>query len=56
MTESERAISQLAIGAFFFACRACEYLKVRNSEKLKIDMLSTKNTRVKTSQKSQSLQ
>jgi len=27
-SETKRAISQLTIGAFFFACRSCEYLKV----------------------------
>jgi hypothetical protein len=27
-SETKRAISQLIIGAFFFACRSCEYLKV----------------------------
>ena len=28
VTETQRAISQLTIGAYFFACRSCEYLKV----------------------------
>ena len=27
-TEKQQAIGQLIIGAFFFACRLCEYLKV----------------------------
>ena len=27
-TEKQKAIGQLIIGAFFFACRLCEYLKV----------------------------
>jgi hypothetical protein len=31
-TETQRAIVQLAIGAFFFACRSCEYLKVEKAE------------------------
>eukprot|EP00957_Ditylum_brightwellii_P093136 7091070-Ditylum_brightwellii.AAC.1 len=26
-TESQRAVAQLAIGAFFFACKSCKYLK-----------------------------
>ena len=33
ITETQKAISQLAIGAFFFACQSCEYLKVPHSEK-----------------------
>ena len=44
-TENERAISQLAIGAFFFACRSCEYLKVNNSEKRRTDVLRLRNIR-----------
>ena len=33
VTESQRAISQLLIGAFYFAMRSCEYLKVCQAEK-----------------------
>ena len=39
VTESQRAISQLSIGAWFFACRSCEYLKVPQSEKRRTDIL-----------------
>jgi hypothetical protein len=38
-TESQRARAQLAIGAIFFACRSCEYLKVPQSEKRRTDVL-----------------
>mmetsp|Transcript_30867 Transcript_30867/g.65030 ORF Transcript_30867/g.65030 Transcript_30867/m.65030 type:complete len:470 (+) Transcript_30867:3029-4438(+) len=44
-TETERAISQLAIGAFFFACRSCEYLKVPSAEKRRTDVLRLRNIR-----------
>ena len=33
LTEKQRAITQLVIWAFFFACRSCEYLKVPQAEK-----------------------
>ena len=39
MTEKQRAIGQLAVGAFFFACRSCEYLKVPQAEKKRTDIL-----------------
>ena len=38
-TETQRAIAQLAIGGFFFACRSCEYLKVPQAEKRRTDIL-----------------
>ena len=38
-TETQRATGQLAIGAFFFACRSCEYLLVPESEKRRTDVL-----------------
>ena len=38
-TETQRAISQLTIAAYFFACRSCEYLKVQQSEKRRTDIL-----------------
>ena len=41
----QRAISQLVIGAFFFAMRSCEYLLVPQSEKRRIDILRLKNIR-----------
>ena len=44
-TESQRAIGQLAIGAFFFACRSCEYLKVPQAEKRRTDILCLRNIR-----------
>lgn len=44
-TESRRAVSQLAIGAFFFACRSCEYLKVSQSEKRRTKILTLRNVR-----------
>jgi len=44
-TKTEQAISQLAIGALFFACRSCEYLKVPSQEKRRTDMLRLQNIR-----------
>ena len=38
-TEVQRATAQLGIGAFFFAMRSCEYLKVPASEKKRTDVL-----------------
>ena len=38
-TERQKAIAQLAVGGFFFACRSCEYLKVPQSEKRRTDIL-----------------
>ena len=38
-TELQRAVSQLATGAFFFACRSCEYLKVPQAEKRRTDII-----------------
>ncbi|KAL7467245.1 hypothetical protein ACHAXS_007490, partial [Conticribra weissflogii] len=43
-TEVERA-SRLAIGAFFFACCSCEYLKVPQAEKRQTDVLRLRNIR-----------
>ena len=45
MTDSQKAISQLATGAFFFACRSCEYLKVPQAEKRRTDILRLRNIR-----------
>ena len=42
-TETQLAISQLSIGAFFFACRSCEYLKVPQAEKRRTDILCLSN-------------
>ena len=44
-TETERATSQLAVGAFFFACRSCEYLKVPNGEKRRTDVIWLRDIR-----------
>jgi hypothetical protein len=38
-TENQRAISQLSIGAFFFAMRSCEYTKVPQAEKGRTDVI-----------------
>ena len=45
ITETQRATSQLAIGAFFFACRSCEYLKVPQAQKRRTDILRLRNLR-----------
>ena len=44
-TATERAIWQLAIGAFFWVMRSCEYLLVRQSEKQRTDVLRLGNIR-----------
>ena len=44
-TDTERAIGQLGIGAFFWVMRSCEYLKVPQSEKRKTDILRLGNIR-----------
>ena len=44
-TETQRTICQLAIGAFFFACRSCEYLKVTQAEKRRTDIIRLRNIR-----------
>ena len=38
-TETQRATCQLAIGAFVFAMRSCEYLKVKQQDKRRTDIL-----------------
>jgi hypothetical protein len=38
-TETQRAICQLAISTFFFAMRSCEYLKVKEQDKRRTDIL-----------------
>lgn len=43
VTEVQKAISQLGVGAFFFACRSCEYLKVPQSEQRRTDILRVRN-------------
>ena len=45
ITETKRAIGQLGGGAFFFAKRSCEYLKVPQSEKRRTDVLRMRNIR-----------
>jgi hypothetical protein len=42
-TESQRAISQLTIGAFFFACRSCKYLKVPKQDQHQTKQLTLGN-------------
>jgi hypothetical protein len=39
VTETQRAVTQLSIGGFFFACRSCEYLKVPRQERRRTDVL-----------------
>ena len=38
-TETQKAIGQLGIGAFFWACRSCEYLLVPQADKRRTDIL-----------------
>ena len=45
VTETQRAITQLSIGAFFFACRSCEYLKVTQAELRRTAILCLRNIR-----------
>jgi hypothetical protein len=42
-TELRQATTQLIIGAFFFACRSCEYLKVKSPENKRTRQLTLKN-------------
>jgi hypothetical protein len=44
-SETQRAIGQLSIGAFFFASRSCEYLKVPQQEKRRTDILKLRCVR-----------
>eukprot|EP00956_Cyclotella_meneghiniana_P025476 scaffold53298_cov92-Cyclotella_meneghiniana.AAC.1 len=44
-TELQKATAQLAVGAFFFAMRSCEYLKVPQAEKRRTDILRLRNIR-----------
>ena len=44
-SETQKATSQLSIGAFFFAMRSCEYLKVPQAEKRRTDVLRLRNIR-----------
>jgi len=44
-TEMQRALGQLSIGAFFFACRSCEYVKVPQAEMRRTDCLRLRNLR-----------
>eukprot|EP00957_Ditylum_brightwellii_P090795 6913946-Ditylum_brightwellii.AAC.1 len=45
MTDSQQVVAQLSIGALFFACRSCEYLKVPQTEKRRTDVLRFRNIR-----------
>ena len=42
-TEMQRATTQLILGAFFFACRSCEYLKVPKANEKQTKCLTLKN-------------
>ena len=42
-TETKRAITELTIGAFFFACRSCEYLKVPRPHDKRTRILTLRN-------------
>jgi hypothetical protein len=42
-TDFSRALSQLIIGAFFFACRSCEYLKVSKPHDKRTKLLTLQN-------------
>jgi len=42
-TERQIAISQIIIGAFFFACRSCEYLKVPKQDQQQTKQLNLRN-------------
>jgi hypothetical protein len=44
-TEQQRATQQAIVGAFFFACRSCEYVKVSQAEKRRTDILRLRNLR-----------
>ena len=43
VTDRQKAVTQLAIGAFFFACRSCEYLKVGAAEHKRTKILKIGN-------------
>lgn len=43
LTEQQRAVSQLTIGAFYFAMRSCEYVKVPQAHKRRTDILRKRN-------------
>ena len=38
-TETQKAVTQLSIGGFFFACRSCEYTKVQQHERRRTDII-----------------
>ena len=42
-TDYTKAVSQLIIGAFFFACRSCEYLKVPRAHDKRTKLLTINN-------------
>jgi hypothetical protein len=42
-TETQRATSQLIVGAFFFACRSCEYLQVQRPDEKQTKILTIGN-------------
>jgi hypothetical protein len=42
-TETQKATAQLTIAAFFFACRSCKHLKVKNPQDKKTKILTLEN-------------
>ena len=44
-SETQIAIRELAISAYYFACRSCEYLKVSAAKDKKTDILKLKDIR-----------
>jgi hypothetical protein len=45
VTETDKSITQLTIGAAFFACRSCEYSKVPRREQKRTRLLCLRNVR-----------
>jgi hypothetical protein len=45
VTELDKAITQLTVGAAFFACRSCKYSKVPRSKQKRTKLLTLKNVR-----------
>jgi hypothetical protein len=43
LTELQRAVAQLVIAAYYFACRSCEYLLVTQAELRRTDILRLRN-------------
>jgi hypothetical protein len=43
LTELQQAVAQLAIAAFYFACRSCKYVKVTQAKLRRTDILRLRN-------------